>query len=86
MDPSDPQGAAGQVSIMTTQTSAEPLRPVDALTALLADHGLIRILLALPAALLQRRRERLTLNHGLSAHLMRDIGLVQERSRYWEMR
>jgi len=86
MDPTDLEGAAGQVSIMTTHTTAEPLRPVDALTVLIADHGLIRILLALPGALLQRRRERLTLNHGLSSHLMRDIGLMPERSRYWEMR
>lgn len=71
---------------MTTHTTAEPLRPVDALTALIAHHGLIQILMAFPAAVLLRRRERLILNHGLSSHLMRDIGLIPDRSRYWEMR
>ena len=71
---------------MTTQTTTEPLRPVDALTALIAHHGLIRILLALPAALLRRRRDALVLGNALPPHLQRDIGLDPDRSRFWEMR
>jgi hypothetical protein len=86
MDPDRPKAAAGDVSIMNTQSSAEPLRPVEALNALIAHHGLGRVMLALPAALVQRRRDRLTLNHALSPHLMRDIGMPPDRSRYWEMR
>ena len=75
---------------MTAHPTAETLRPfdtpVDALDALIARHGPLRIILALPAALLMRRRERLIPGYALSAHLQRDIGLTQVRTRHWEMR
>ena len=71
---------------MTTHIPAEPLRPVDALDALIAHHGLMRIILALPAALLKQRRDRVTMGYALSPYLQRDIGIPPDPGRYREMR
>ena len=71
---------------MTSDLIAEPLRPVEALDALIARHGLLRVILALPAALLLRRRERLILGHELSPHLQSDIGIPPDRTGGWGMR
>lgn len=71
---------------MTSDLIAEPLRPVEALDALIARHGPLRVILALPAALLMRRRERLILGHELSPHLQRDIGIPPDRTGGWVMR
>ena len=72
---------------MTAQMFAEPLRPVDALDALIARHGVMRVLLAMPVAALKRRRNLPVLTHDLSPHLMRDIGLKTDagRSKSWEL-
>jgi hypothetical protein len=66
---------------MTTNLNAESLRPVDAMNALIARHGVARIMLAVPAALLQRHFDRTTLSGGLSAHMLRDIGLTPQTDR-----
>ena len=71
---------------MTSDLIADPLRPVEALKALIARHGLLRVILALPAALWMRRRERLIHSHELSPHLQRDIGIPPDRSGGWGMR
>ena len=72
---------------MTAQLIAETLRPVEALDALIARHGMLRILLAFPMAALRRRRERLPAAYDLSPHLMRDIGLGGDtrRGKAWEL-
>ena len=72
--------------MMNAELSAEPLRPVEALSALIARYGLIRIVLALPMALIRHRRDQTLLAYALSPHLMRDIGIVHDRSGYWELR
>jgi hypothetical protein len=71
---------------MTSDLIAEPLRPVEALNALIARHGPLRVILALPAALLLRRRERPAMWHDLSPHLQRDIGIPPDRTGGWGMR
>ena len=71
---------------MTALIPADPLRPVDALHALIARHGLLRIILALPSALIRQRRTRPVLGHTLSPHLQRDIGMAADRSRYPDLR
>ena len=71
---------------MTSDLIAEPLRPAEALNALIARHGSLRVILALPVALLMRRRDRLILGHELSPHLQRDVGLPPDRSGGWGMR
>ncbi len=72
---------------MTTQIVTDALRPVEAMAALIARHGLVRVLVALAVAALQRRAGARTTWH-LSAHLMRDIGLEGRAStaRPWESR
>ncbi len=63
---------------MTSDLFAEKLRPVEDLHALLHRHGLMRTLLALPVALLKPRKVRHLRDHGLSPHLLRDIGIVPD--------
>ena len=72
---------------MTAHLSAETLRPVEAIDALIARHGMMRILLALPLAMLKRRRERVMLTQDLSPHLRRDIGLGGDvrHGKSWEL-
>ena len=72
---------------MTAQVIAETLRPVDALAALIARHGVMRVLLAMPVAALKRRRTRVVRNHELSPHLLRDMGLrdCSSSSKSWEL-
>ncbi len=66
---------------MTTNLIAENLRPVEALSVLIARHGLVRIVLAIPAALLKRHNERPLAVHDLSAYLQKDIGLIRDSDR-----
>lgn len=70
---------------MTAQVFAESLRPTEALDALVARHGFWRVILSLPAVALKRRRDRVTLRHELSPHLLRDIGLDAGRGKSWEL-
>ena len=60
---------------MNAQVFAETLRPVEALDALMARHGVVRVLLALTVAAWKRRAVREIRPGELSAHLRRDIGL-----------
>jgi hypothetical protein len=60
---------------MTAQPFTENLAPVEAMSALMARHGVLRVLIALPVAVLTRRRKDLLLPQDLSPHLMRDIGM-----------
>ncbi len=71
---------------MTSQTTAVSLRPADALQALIAHHGPLRVILALPVALVQQRRDRPIAAYALSPYLQRDIGMPPDRSRYWDLR
>lgn len=72
---------------MTAHRFAETLRPVEAIDAPIARHGVMRILLALPLAVLKQRRERAVLTHHLSPHLRRDIGLGGDvrHGKSWEL-
>ena len=72
---------------MTAHLFAETLRPVEAIDALIARQGVMRILLALPLAMLKRRRDRAVLTHHLSPHLRRDIGLGDDvrHGKSWEL-
>ena len=72
---------------MTAHLIAETLRPVEAIDALIARHGVMRILLALPLAMLRRRRAPMMLTHHLSPHLRRDIGLAGDvrHGKSWEL-
>jgi hypothetical protein len=85
MEPVAPDGRWLSVE-MTAQMIAETLRPVEALDALMARHGVMRVLLAMPVAALKRRRNRVVLSHELSPHLLRDVGLRDSsRSKSWEL-
>lgn len=59
---------------MTAQALAENLRPAEVLDALIARHGVLRVVLALPTALLKGRGTT-RLAQPISPHLARDIGL-----------
>ena len=71
---------------MTAQVFAETLRPVEAMDALVARHGLMRVLIAVPVVLMKRRRAQVVVPGGMSSHMMRDIGLgsAAARSKSWE--
>lgn len=68
---------------MNAHPPAESLRPVDTLTALIAHHGVIPILLALTAAVLNRRPEGAVPFGALSPHLQRDIGIGPDSGPPW---
>ncbi|MBC7737305.1 MAG: DUF1127 domain-containing protein [Candidatus Saccharibacteria bacterium] len=72
---------------MTVQIFAENLRPAEALESLMARHGVMRVLVAVPAVLWRRRRAT-RLSQPISPHLARDIGLVPEppRKTHWDLR
>jgi hypothetical protein len=71
----DQSGAIRLEDHMTLHFLVETLHPVDALDALVARHGAWRVALALPRALLQRRRAQVLRDRHISAHILRDIGL-----------
>jgi hypothetical protein len=60
---------------MTAHGFADQLAPVQALEDLMARHGVLRVLMALPRALVQQRRATLLLERPVSYHIARDIGL-----------
>lgn len=73
---------------MTTNLIAETLHPIETLDALIARHGFLQVLMALPAALLKQRRPQSLHDPKLSGHMRRDIGLTYEPGprHHWEMR
>ncbi len=73
---------------MNVNSFAENLRPAEVLAALIDRHGVFRVILALPSALVTRRKAGFLVDNGLSHHMRRDIGLIDEgRSKqYWELR
>ena len=73
---------------MTAHVFSENLEPVEALDALIARHGVVRVMLALPRALIQRRRTAILLVRPVSYHIARDIGLSYDPPRKdgWEYR
>lgn len=73
---------------MTTDLFLQTSAPVAALDVLIARHGLVRVLLALPAAWVRQRRDVLLLQRPVSYHIARDIGLSYEppRKDAWEYR
>jgi hypothetical protein len=62
---------------MTAQVFATEQRPAEALEALVARHGVLRVILAIPAVLVGWGRVT-RLGHEISPHLARDIGLTHE--------
>ena len=70
---------------MTVEIFAENLRPAEALEALMARHGVLRVLVVLPGVLWHRRRVT-RLHQPISPHLARDIGLWQARHRITDHR
>ena len=73
--------------MMKDQVFAETLRPVDVLVALMARHGVVRVMLALPFAAWKRRGVRPVSLYTMSDHLRRDIGLGGDapRGKSWEL-
>lgn len=73
--------------MMKDHVIAENLRPVDVLDALMARHGVVRVMLALPFAAWRWRAKRPVNLHALSGHLRRDIGLDSDvpRAKSWEL-
>lgn len=72
---------------MNAPFTAEALRPLDAMQALVARHGFWKLFFALPVAAMTSRRDRVTLDHELSPHVLRDIGLGADagRGKSWEL-
>ena len=72
---------------MTVEIFAENLRPAEALEALMARHGVLRVLLVLPGVLWKRGRVT-RLHQPIPSHMARDIGLWQNAPRrtHWDLR
>ena len=73
---------------MSVEISFETQAPGEVLHLLIARHGLVRVIFALPAVLLKRRNGTTLLIPPIPDHLARDIGLHQEplRRTHWEYR
>ena len=74
---------------MHVQIHRDEKPPSVAIAALIARHGLLRIMLTVLAASLRVRRRRPVLSPAdLPDRLRRDIGLPPERRspRYWDIR
>ena len=72
---------------MAAHVFAENLGPAEVLDALVARHGIARVLMALPSAMMKRRAVALRGDH-MSDHMLRDIGLYRGGGRKdpWEYR
>ena len=62
---------------MTAQVLANEQHPTEALSALMARHGVFRVMLAIPAVLVGGGRVA-RLSPPISQHLARDIGLAHD--------
>lgn len=78
---------------MNAELTAKDLHPpvvsaAEAIDRLVAEHGSIRVLVAVARALVSRNRSRPRNPGDLSDHLRRDVGLWPEPKspRYWELR
>ncbi|WP_347310412.1 hypothetical protein [Defluviimonas sp. SAOS-178_SWC] len=67
--------------------SPEIPQPAIALQALVAEHGLVRVALALAALIARRRPPPRRYDADLSDRIRRDIGLVPrpESRKYWDL-
>lgn len=84
-----PRGAGIHAMIAQPNLPAKLPDLAAALDGIIDEHGSWRVLRALLAAALKRRRLRVTASDMLNAHMRRDIGLdplPPERPRLWELR
>ncbi len=73
--------------MMNAQVNPETPAPAIALQALVAEHGLVRVALALAALIARRRAPPRRYDADLSDRIRRDIGLspLPESRKYWDL-
>lgn len=73
--------------MMNAQVNPETSPPAIALQALVAEHGLVRVALALAGLVARRRRPPKSYEADISDRIRRDIGLspLHASRKYWDL-